>query len=65
MDDGQQAGPNALHFHHDIAPPSRKELSEQDWEDKKSIIRSLYIESEFSLSKVASFMTQNHGFRAR
>jgi hypothetical protein len=62
MDSGQQA---SFQTHDAGVPLPRKELSDKDWEEKKSIIRSLYIEHDLSLARVASRMTQEHGFKAR
>ena len=62
MDSGQQA---SLQAHNGNVLPPRKELSDRDWEEKKFTIRSLYIERDLSLAKVASRMTQEHGFKAR
>ena len=39
--------------------------SGRDWEEKKSIIHSLYIEHDLSLVGVANRMRQEHDFKAR
>lgn len=51
--------------HDGNAPHPRKELSDNDWEGKKYIIRLLYIEQDLALAKVASRMAKEHNFKAR
>jgi hypothetical protein len=62
MDTEQEAG---LPTYDGIAPPPRKDLSNEDWEDNKSNIRWLYIDRDLPLATVVRRMTQEHAFKAR